>query len=187
MKRNEDIRPIFLFLRAPFFFRRYIAFASTLITTASTRKNILPFVLEVLINNILHFLARFSLLCDKRSVAPLDCSRANRPAWKKIYTTKLLRAPFRTEGDRSHVLRGGERLPATPSRNSRSLRIPLRPRCSGNDLACYREPATLENLPRHRSTLTASPVLSFVSSSSSFSSKGDQLRVTCASAGRTRS
>lgn len=115
-------------------------------------------------------------------------SRANRPAWKKIYTMKLLRDPFRAEGDRSHVLLREERLPTISSRNSHSLRIL---RCFGNDLAhglaCYWESAILENLSRHCSTTTVSPVLSFVSSSSSFSSKGDQLRVTCASAGRTRS
>lgn len=102
---------------------------------------------------------------------------------------KLLCDPFRAEGDRSHVLRG-KRLPTTPSRNSRPIRI-LRFWCFGNDLvhgrACYRESAILENLLRHCSTTTTvSPVLSFVSSSS-FSSKDDQLRVTCASAGRTRS
>lgn len=63
-------------------------------------------------------------------------------------------------------------------------------RCFGNHLILalmyYKRFAIPDNLPRHCSTTMVSPVFSSVSSSS-FSSIGDQLRVTCASAGRTRS
>jgi len=148
---------------------------------------IFSFVLEFLINNKLNFLARFFTSFQQALRRFSWLSRANRPAWKKICTTKLLRDSFRTESDRSHVL-WGEQLSTIPSRNSRSLRI-FRFWCFGNDLAhglvCYWESGILENLRRRCST-TVSPIFSFVSSSS-FSSKGDQLRVTCASVGRTRS
>lgn len=172
---------------------QFSSFCALLSSSGSTPRFSLPITtaskffhsLEFLINNRLYS----SLVCRFFSTSALSflstVAREQADLEEKIYTMKLLCDPFRAERDRSHVFR--KRL---PSRSSRSLRIP-RFWCFGNDLVhgltCYRESATLENLPRHRST-TVSPVLSFVSSSSSsFSSKGDQLRVTCASAGRTRS
>lgn len=163
---------------------------------------------RILIDNILHFFARASPLASLRrarpSLLPFPTSVAREQAglWKKICAMKLSRGPPRVKGIRRRVPLARKWTSACPTSSSRFSRTNAPPsclQCLGNNLALVPARrgstslrdvgATLDD-PLRRRLMTVFPRFSvFFSSSSVFSSssKGNQLRVTCALAGRTRS